>query len=75
MITAKEVAYELFDSFTKAGMLNTSAKPNMLTGISINSASNSDSTSKWIWGNYDFMNSSVQAVGYEEYQDDDERKG
>lgn len=75
MITAKEVAYELFNGFTKAGMLNTSAKPNMATGISINPASNSDSTSKWIWENYDFMNSSVQAVGYEEYQDDDERKG
>lgn len=29
MITAKEVAYELFNGFTKAGMLNTSAKPNM----------------------------------------------
>lgn len=52
MITAKEVAYQLFEGFTKAGMLNTSAKPNMANGISINPASNSDSTSKWIWENY-----------------------
>ena len=41
MITAKKVAYQLFEGFTKAGMLNTSAKPNMATGISINPASNS----------------------------------
>lgn len=75
MTTAKDVAYELFEGFVKAGMLNTSQKPNALNGMSINPASTSDSTSKWIWQNNDFMNSSIQAVGYEEYDDGDERKG
>ncbi len=66
MTTAKDVAYELFNGFVNAGMLNTSQKPNALNGVSINPASTSDSTSEWIWQNNDFMNSSVQAVGYEE---------
>lgn len=76
MTTAKNVAYELFEGFVKAGMLNTSQKTNALNGMSINPASTSDSTSKWIQQNNEFINTSVQAVGYEEYDDDDdERKG
>ena len=75
MITAKEVANELFNGFVNAGMLNITPQSNTSTGISVNPASNSDSTNKWIFENNDFMNASIQAVGYEEYGEDDERKG
>ena len=38
MTTAKEVVYELFDSFVKAGILNTSQKHNALIKILFSSA-------------------------------------
>lgn len=74
MTTAKEVANELFREFVSAGMFHDSIKSNAMLESSVNPASSSSVGNEWLLEN-DFINAPIQAVGYEEYADDDERKG